>query len=387
MFVEQSGELIAGTLISDGAGGFTPEGDGIDASSVADAEAKLSQVAVQSNSNSQDITEDANPLTPAFGFTADATFNTVAIAAGDDAEIEAGIDDVEVSLEQEQEDIDQDNTAEQEGEAEAYAYSGEVDVEQTGELFAAEDGIDATSRAEASAELEQQAGQDNVNAQSAATSLAFDASPTFGTTAPTATVRADTTGGDANAGTLGGVAVAALDDVEIEAGIEDVEVSVEQDQEDIEQENEADQDGDVDTTAYAGDVTVISGTDEVPVDPAAGDTGIDAASEADADASLEQVADQSNTNSQDATTAGSFSAAATFNTVALAAGAEGDVEIDAGIEDVEAEVDQDQEDIDQSNDADQAGETYATAYSGYVEVEQKLGGTLEAGGTGIEAEF
>ena len=137
MFVEQSGTLTAGTLISDGAGGFTPEGDGIDASSVADAEADLEQVAVQSNSNRQDITEDANPLTPAFGFTADATFNTLAAAAIDDAEIDAGIEDVEVSLEQEQEDIDQDNSAEQDGEAEAYAYSGEVDVEQTGDLFAA----------------------------------------------------------------------------------------------------------------------------------------------------------------------------------------------------------------------------------------------------------
>ena len=63
-----------------------------------------------------------------------------------------------------------------------------------------------------------------------------------------------------------------------------------------------------------------------------------------------------------------------------------DAEIDAGIEDVEAEVDQDQEEIDQANEAEQTGETYATAYSGYVEVEQKLGGTLEAGGTGIEAE-
>ena len=192
VFVEQSGELIAGTLISDGAGGFTPEGDGIDAASVADAEASLEQVAVQSNNNSQAInllpfTPPATQ-TPTVAFTADATFNTLAVAAGDDAEIEAGIEDVEVELSQEQEDIDQDNDAEQEGEAEAYAYSGEVDVEQTGDLFAAEDGIDATSRAEASAELEQQAGQDNVNAQSAATSLEVTASPDFGTT-----------GGEANA--------------------------------------------------------------------------------------------------------------------------------------------------------------------------------------------
>ena len=41
----------------------------------------------------------------------------------------------------------------------------------------------------------------------------------------------------------GGVAIAALDDVEIEAGIEDVEVEVSQEQEDIEQENEAEQRG------------------------------------------------------------------------------------------------------------------------------------------------
>ena len=183
----------------------------------------------------------------------------------------------------------------------------------------------------------------------------------------------------------GGVAVAALDDVEIEAGIEDVEVEVDQEQEEIDQENSADQEGEVDSTAYSGDVTVISGLDEKPRDPIAGDTGIDAASEADADASLEQVADQSNNNSQEATTTGSFSAAAIINTVAIAAGE--DAEIAAGIEDVEAEVDQDQEDIDQENEAEQAGEAYAMAYSGYLEVEQKLGGTLEAGGTGIEAEF
>ena len=186
VFVEQSGTLTAGTVIFDPLTGLPIDaiGDGIDASSVADAEADLEQVAVQSNSNSQAI--NLRPFTPpatqtpTVAFTADATFNTVAIAAGDDAEIEAGIDDVEVELEQEQEDIDQDNDAEQSGEAEAYAYSGEVDVEQTGDLFAVEDGIDATSRAEASAELEQQAGQDNVNAQSAATSLAVTASPISG---------------------------------------------------------------------------------------------------------------------------------------------------------------------------------------------------------------
>ena len=359
VFVEQSGTLTAGTLLSDGAGGFTPEGDGIDASSVADAEADLEQVAVQSNSNSQAITEDALP-TPAFAFTADAAFNSVGIGARDDAEIEAGIEDVEVELEQEQEDIDQDNSAEQDGEAEAYAYSGEVDVEQTGDLFAAEDGIDATSRAEASAELEQQAGQDNLNAQSAATSLAIRRVADVRNRPQVMPPASVETGFRFS----GGVAVVALDDAEIEAGIDDVEVSVEQEQEEIEQENEADQEGDVDATAYSGDVTVISGLDEKPRDPVAGDTGIDASSEADADASLEQLADQSNTNAQAATTTGNFSASAAFTGVAIAVGTppddieqvrRSDIEIEAGIEDVEVEVDQDQEDIDQSNDADQNG--------------------------------
>ena len=55
-----------------------------------------------------------------------------------------------------------------------------------------------------------------------------------------------------------------------------------------------------------------------------------------------------------------------------------DVEIDAGIEDVEVEVSQEQEDIDQENEAEQDGAAYATAdYSGDVFVEQS--GTLTAG--------
>ena len=145
----------------------------------------------------------------------------------------------------------------------------------------------------------------------------------------------------------------------------------------------------MDASAYSGDVTVNVGLDEVPVDPIAGDTGVDAASEADADADLEQLADQSNVNSQAATTTGSFSASPTFTGVALVAGAgtgNHDIEIAAGIEDVEVEVEQEQEDIEQSNDADQSGEVYAEAYSGYVDVLQRSGDLLTAGGTGIEAE-
>ena len=94
----------------------------------------------------------------------------------DDAEIEAGIDDVEVEVEQEQEDIDQKNEAEQDGAAYATAdNSGDVSVEQSGTLIAGTvvidpitlapvaigDGIDAASVADAEASLEQQAIQSN----------------------------------------------------------------------------------------------------------------------------------------------------------------------------------------------------------------------------------
>ena len=101
---------------------------------------------------------------------------------------------------------------------------------------------------------------------------------------------------------------------EIEAGIEDVDVSVDQDQEDIDQSNEVAQFGpgeDEDewgpalaiATAEFGDVSVKqTGT------LYAGDTGIDAQSEADAKAELAQVADQDNRNSQSATTAVTFTA-------------------------------------------------------------------------------
>ena len=167
------------------------------------------------------------------------------LAAGDDAEIEAGIEDVEIEVSQEQEDIDQDNEADQKGlwneetgdwspaVASSEAYSGAVTVEQTGALFAGTvtfdpitglpisvsgDGIDAKATAEADAELKQQAVQDNTNSQTATTNLAFTASGAFNT-----------------------VAIAAGDDAEIGAGIEDVEAELEQEQEDIDQENEADQ--------------------------------------------------------------------------------------------------------------------------------------------------
>ena len=278
VYVEQDGELTAGTLLSDGAGGFTPEGDGIDASSVADAEADLNQLAVQSNSNSQAITEDADPLTPAFGFTADATFNAFGAAAGDDVEIGAGIEEVDLELEQEQEEIDQDNSAEQYGEAEAYAYSGEVDVEQTGELFAAEDGVDATSRAEASAELEQQAGQNNVNDQSAATSLAFDASPSFGTTTGTAVAEG---GGFSLRKMLSLLRRSTMS--RSRQGLRTSRLRSTRSRRRSSRRTRPIKRLWLMPRPMLAMWSVTSGTDEVPVDPLVGDTGIDAASDADAD--------------------------------------------------------------------------------------------------------
>ena len=57
--MEQSGELIAGTVVIDPLT-LTPIaiGDGIDASSVADAEASLDQQVVQGNLNRQEILDE-----------------------------------------------------------------------------------------------------------------------------------------------------------------------------------------------------------------------------------------------------------------------------------------------------------------------------------------
>ena len=287
-------------------------GDGIDASSVADAEASLEQQAVQGNLNRQDITEDADPLTPAFGFTADATFNNVAVAAGDDAEIEAGIEDVEVELEQEQEDIDQENESRQVGVADAQSYADDVDVEQSGFLSAAADGVKASSEADANADLDQLALQDNANAQSAATSLAFTASPSF----TNVDVNPPLTSAEWSSSQVRRSA-------EIEAGIEDVEVSVDQDQEDIDQSNKSEQVGPWNDDAEDWGPALAIATSEsgsVSVKQTgtlfAGDTGVDAQSEADATATLQQVAGQSNANSQEATTTGTFSASPSFTNVA-----------------------------------------------------------------------
>ena len=90
------------------------------------------------------------------------------------AEIEAGIDEVEVEVKQEQEDIEQENEAEQDGTTYATAeYSGDVYVLQGGALTAGDlvtgiggDGIDAASVAEADANLDQEAIQSNTNNQS-----------------------------------------------------------------------------------------------------------------------------------------------------------------------------------------------------------------------------
>ena len=374
---------------------------GIDAASDANADASLDQLADQSNTNSQDATTTGT-------FSAAPTFNTVAIAAGDggdDAEIDAGIEDVEVEVDQDQEDIDQTNDADQAGETYATAYSGYVEVEQKlgGTLEAGDTGIEAESKAEAVADLDQLAFQSNTNSQTATTNLTFTANPTFGTTT-----------GDANAAMRtrradpGGVAIAAGDDAEIDAGIEDVEVEVSQEQEDIDQSNEAEQKGlwneetgdwspaVASAEAYSGAVTVeqtgalFAGS--VTFDPITGlpisvsGDGIDAKATAEADAELKQQAVQDNTNSQTATTNLAFTATPTFNTVAIAAA--DDAEIGAGIEDVEVELEQEQEDIDQENEADQYAVADAySAYTGFGEaVSVVQSGTLEAAGTGIEAE-
>ena len=167
VYVEQSGTLTAGTLIDNGDGTFTPR---VTASTLRRwpmPRLRSSKLAVQSNSNSQDLSDhDTAAPTPTVAFTAYATFDDCCTCCGvGDAEIEAGIEDVDVEIEQEQEDIDQKNKAEQDGAASAEAYSGYVDVEQTGELTAAEDGVDATSEADADADLEQKAIQDNDNAK------------------------------------------------------------------------------------------------------------------------------------------------------------------------------------------------------------------------------
>ena len=285
--------------------------------------------------------------------------------AGDDAEIEAGIEDVEVELEQEQEDIDQENESRQVGVADAQSYADDVDVEQSGFLSAAADGVKASSEADAEADLDQLALQGNTNAQTAATSLAFTASPSF----TNVLVEADN------------------DDAEIGAGIEEVEVSVDQDQEDIDQSNKSEQVGPWNDDAEDWGPALAIATSEsgsVSVKQTgtlfAGDTGVDAQSEADATATLQQLAGQGNANSQEATTAGTFTADAPFNVVTLVAG--DDAELEAGIEDVEFEVEQEQEDIDQENDGDQFGVADALATSGYVQVDSF---DDPSGGTAIEA--
>ena len=100
---------------------------------------------------------------------------------------------------------------------------------------------------------------------------------------------------------------------------------------------------------------------------------------AEATAGLVQAAEQSNDNSQDATTTLTFNASPTFTNVFA-----GD-EIEAGIEDVEVSVEQDQEEIDQENESEQDGSAYATAYADYVDVDLNQFGALEAGENGIEA--
>ena len=65
----------------------------------------------------------------------------------------------------------------------------------------------------------------------------------------------------------------------------------------------------------------------------------------------------------------------------------GDVEIDAGIEDVEVELSQEQEEIDQSNDADQyaVADAYAVYDGDDAAVTVIQSGLLVAADTGIDA--
>ena len=251
-----------------------------------------------------------------------------------DAEIDAGIEDVEVELEQEQEDIEQENEADQYAVADAYAaYTGfgeAVEVVQSGTLEAAATGIEAEARSEADADLEQIADQGNENSQTATPTVAFTAAPTFGRCRR----RLPCGRATAIASAIRRCCRCRSDDAEIDAGIEDVDVDVEQEQEDIDQSNDADQDGAAYATAdNSGDVSVEQSGDlfagTVVIDPvtlraiAIGD-GIDASSVADAEASLEQAAVQSNLNRQDITEdadplkpAFGFTADATFTNVAM----------------------------------------------------------------------
>ena len=159
------------------AGDFlTGSGDGIDAASVADADAELEQQAIQDNINRQTATTNLT-------FRAAPTFSTANTNVTGDVDIDAGIEELEVELSQEQEDIDQSNEAEQYAVADADAgYEGfgyAVSVVQDGTLAAADTGIDAEAKAEASADLEQIADQGNENAQTATPTVAFTAAPTF----------------------------------------------------------------------------------------------------------------------------------------------------------------------------------------------------------------
>ena len=239
---------------------------------------------------------------------------------------------------------------------------------QSGLLVAADTGIEAEARSEAEADLEQIADQGNDNSQTATPTVAFTAAPIFGDTqAMLVRIREGSNNLCSRGKSPGGVLrVAACGDVEIGAGIEDVEVEVSQEQEDIDQENEAEQDGAAYATAdYSGDVfveqsgTLTAGT--VDLRRAGGFTpegdGIDAASVADAEAASSRwrcratAIARHHRRRQSIDPAFGFTADATFNTVAVAAG--DDAEIEAGIEDVEVSIEQEQEDIDQDNEAEQ----------------------------------
>ena len=137
------------------------------------------------------------------------------------------------------------NFSEQEGTAQAYAESGDVDVQSIDDLTAGGDGIDAESNAVATADFDQSADQENDNELTASGSL------------------------------------------------------VDQDQV-VLQFNVSDQDGEADAYASSGDVSV-SQTGKL----SSGGTGIIASSNAAAIATLEQTADQDNSNTISATRCGS----------------------------------------------------------------------------------
>ena len=241
------------------------------------------QAAEQSNANSQERDHDPDLHRVAVIYQCCFTARR--------REIEAGIEDVEVSVEQDQEDIDQENESEQDGSAYATAYADYVDVDREWDARGWRERHRGRVRApwrlpSSIRRLSRRArapGQSNSNSQTASTDR------------------------HVHRVTDGGRIVIVGDD--LDAGIEDVEVEVDQDQEDIDQENRSEQFGVADAYASSEHVKVESDGEITAGDFVTGiGDGIDAESSAVAVADLDQTVDQDNTNSQSATTNLSFTA-------------------------------------------------------------------------------